>query len=108
MKILIFLICRLAGPKSYRKNTVFILILISILLGIGLDQPLRAQEVTTRENTSVMPWGFAVALGSGIYGIGDDNTIYIFRLQPRITKYFSEETYLESGDSAWNSSSQWL
>lgn len=93
MTILISLTCRFAGPKSHGKNAVFISILIAFILGTGLDQPLRAQEDTSSAITSVIPWGFAVALGSGIYGIGDDSTIYIFRLQPKLSKYFSEETY---------------
>jgi len=66
--------------------------LILIILSLGLDKPLSGQEEATRENTNVIPWGFSVALGSGIYGIGADNTIYVFRIQPRFSKYFSDET----------------
>ena len=40
----------------------------------------------------MIPWTFAVILGSGIYGIGDENTIYVIRIQPRLSKYFSDET----------------
>ena len=53
---------------------------------------MSAQVTVTREETNMIPWAFAVAIGSGIYGLGEENTIYVIRAQPRISLYFSEET----------------
>jgi hypothetical protein len=75
-----------------RKRIRSILGLIFAISSFGLVGHISAQQTATREDTNVIPWAFAVAIGSGIYGIGDNNTIYVLRMQPRISKYFSEET----------------
>jgi hypothetical protein len=75
-----------------KKRVLSVLGLIFAILSFGLAIPLRAQEEMSREDTSMIPWTFAVIVGSGIYGIGEENTVYVIRVQPRISKYFSEET----------------
>lgn len=74
-----------------RKRTLSILCLFCVILISGVEKPMSAQDTMSREDTSMIPWAFAVAIGSGIYGIGEENTIYVIRVQPRISKYFSEE-----------------
>jgi len=91
MNTFIYLTPRISGFKSCRPRHLFILILAIIILSAYFNKPLQAQEFDIRENTNVIPWRFATALGSGIYGIGEENTIYVFRFQPKFTKYFSEE-----------------
>jgi hypothetical protein len=65
--------------------------LFLVILFFSVEKPMSAQVTATREDTSIIPWAFAVAIGSGIYGIGEENTIYVIRAQPRISIYFSEE-----------------
>ena len=75
----------------YKKHVLSVLCVIFAILSFGLASSLRGQQEARRESTNVIPWAFAVAIGSGVYGIGDENTIFVFRVQPRFSKYSSDE-----------------
>ena len=62
-------------------------------------QPAWCQEEPPEEDPSLIHWAYASLYGTGIYWVGDDQSVYVIRIRPGLTHRFPNESGRE--DLQW-------
>lgn len=83
-----------------KKGKGFPLFLLPVFLFFILLKSNVAQEPhnLTVDDSNLIHWAFAPAYGTGVYRLGDDREIYVFRITPMFTHRFTMEKFFKDRD----------